>query len=69
MSLITQGLGPEDPPLQFLMRAKHTTSPVGFVYWTVNNAPDVAALFAPYPSGQLIDIITAFAFPPTAGEI
>jgi hypothetical protein len=66
MSLITQGLGPGEPPLQFLMRAFHTTVPIGYVYWITNVEPDTTGAFAPYPALQLTDIITAFAYPPEA---
>lgn len=66
MSFVTQGLGPNEPPLQIVMRAFHTTVPIGYVYWTVNVEPDAAAEFAPYPAVQLTDIVTAFVYPPEA---
>lgn len=66
MSMLTLGLGPPVPPLQFLMRAFHTSSPIGYVYWIVEDQPDSGAVDAPYPSDQLTDVLTAFAFEPVA---
>lgn len=64
MSIVTYGLGPTQAPFRFLMRAFHTSAPVGYVYWTVEDAPDTTgtAPNVPYPS-NLIDIITAYAYP------
>lgn len=67
MSLVTFGLGPSggsDP--QYTMRAYHTVSPVGYVYWTVTGAPDGSAAQAPYPAIELTDIIILRSFLPTA---
>jgi hypothetical protein len=60
MSLVTYGLGPggEAPSTSnFVMRAFHTVFPTGHVYWTVVGAPDAAAEHAPYPAGELTDIV------------
>ena len=43
--------------LFFVMRAFHTVFPTGYVYWTVPNVPDGAALLAPYPAIELNDIV------------
>lgn len=64
MSLVTQGLGPGGAaPLRFLMRAYHTAAPIGYIYWTVENAPDITGALAPYPAIDLQDIVTAYAYP------
>ena len=63
MSLVTQGLGPGSAALQFLMRAYHTVGPIGYVYWEVTGTPDPAGTFAPYPAIDLLDIVTAYAYP------
>lgn len=41
----------------FRMRAYHTVSPVGFVYWNAVGAPDATAKGAPYPALELTDIV------------
>lgn len=56
---------PEVAPLRFLMRAYHTVAPIGYVYWTVEQAPDTAGAQAPYPVIELTDIITAHEYPQT----
>ena len=59
MSLvITQGLGQNRV---YLMRAYHTSSPIGYVYWEVDT-PDTTGAFAPYPANTLTNIITARSF-------
>lgn len=46
-----------NPNSTYIMRAYHTVSPLGFVYWEVTGTPDTSAAYAPYPSGQLTDTI------------
>lgn len=57
MSMVTEGLGPAGNDPDYLMRAFHTVSPIGYVYWTVEVQPDEEGLLAPYPSDELTDIV------------
>jgi hypothetical protein len=41
----------------YVMRAYHTTVPIGFIYWEAFDDPDTAATFAPYPLIDLTDIL------------
>jgi len=43
--------------MNHVMRAFHTVFPTGHVYWTVPNAPDESAAFAPYPAIELNDLV------------
>lgn len=43
--------------LKYYMRAYKTTNPVGFVYWTVNDAPDSTGAQSGYSTGSLTSII------------
>jgi len=63
VSLVTYGLGAAGAPLRFLMRAYHTIGPIGYVYWEVTGSPDPIGTFAPYPAVNLLDIVTAYAYP------
>lgn len=65
MSLVTEGYGPAGNDPSYLMRAFHTASPIGFVYWTVEVTPDEDATQAPYPSNELTDVVTLYEFLPT----
>lgn len=66
MSLVTWGLGPGGGQPQFVMRAYHTASPVGYVYWTVEGAPDGTGVYAPYPVIDLTDIVVLRELLPAA---
>jgi hypothetical protein len=66
MSLVTWGLGPGGGEPKFVMRAYHTVGPLGYVYWTVEGAPDSAGASAPYPAIELIDIVVIREFIPAA---
>jgi hypothetical protein len=50
--------------LNFVMRAFHTVYPTGHVYWTVSGVPDATAEHAPYPAGELTDIVVIREFMP-----
>lgn len=65
--VLTQGLGPGGEggsEFRFIMRAYHTVSPIGYVYWSVDGVPDGSGDEAPYPPGELNDIVIARAFIP-----
>lgn len=67
MSLVTWGLGPGGGgQTSYTMRAYHTVAPVGYVYWTVEGAPDDTGASAPYPAVDLTDIIIWREFIPAA---
>lgn len=66
MSLVTYGLGPGGAEPKFVMRAYHTIAPIGYVYWTVDGAPDGTAAQAPYPAIELIDIVVVRSYLPAA---
>lgn len=60
--LVTYGLGvggviPPAGSFSYLMRAYKFTAPTQFVYWQVEDAPDATATFAPFPAGELSDIV------------
>ncbi len=55
MSLISY-LGAVNGPT-YTMRAYHTVAPVGYVYWDSPGEPDDEAAVAPYPPGELTDIV------------
>lgn len=57
MSVVTQGLGPSENDPNYVMRAFHISSPVGYVYWTVEAEPDGSGEQAPYPPAELNDIV------------
>lgn len=63
MSLVTYGLGAGGGGGGgiFLMRAYRALSP-GYVYWESPNAPDPTAIHAPYPLGELADILVATVY-------
>jgi hypothetical protein len=66
MSAVTNGLGVMTPPLLFMMRAYRTTPPGGYIYWEVEDAPDITAAQAPIPAIELTDIVTSHAYPQQA---
>ena len=66
MSLVTYGLGVSGGDASFVMRAYHTSAPIGYVYWTVQTAPDGTGAQAPYPAIELIDIVVVRQFLPAA---
>ena len=67
MSLVTWGLGPGGGgEAKFVMRAWHITVPIGYVYWTVDGAPDGTGAQAPYPSGELQDIVVVREYIPSS---
>jgi hypothetical protein len=67
MSLVVWGLGPGGGgEASFVMRAWHITAPIGYVYWTVTGAPDGGGASAPYPPGELQDIVVVHEFIPAA---
>lgn len=66
MSLVTWGLGPSGGGTSYTMRAYHVVAPVGYVYWTVEGAPDNAGANAPYPAVDLTDIVVFREFIPAA---
>lgn len=66
MSLLTWGLGPGGGDTKFVMRAWHTSSPIRYVYWTVDSVPDSAAAQAPYPANELIDVVVVREYIPAS---
>lgn len=66
MSLVTWGLGPGGGETKYVMRAYHTIVPIGYVYWTVEGAPDGTGAQAPYPAVDLIDIVVIRSYVPAA---
>jgi hypothetical protein len=48
--------------LFFKMRAYKTSAPTGYVYWDAPNEPDSIGELAPYPSGDLADIVVEAIF-------
>lgn len=44
-------------PTQYFMRAFKTAAPKGYVYWTVNNAPDPTGAQSGYPTNELTNIV------------
>lgn len=63
-TVLVQGLGFNATGSKFIMRAFHTASPVGFIYWYVYESPDASATQAPYSSGSLNDIVVVQAIIP-----
>ncbi len=45
------------PTVLFTMRAFKTTIPTGFVYWDVEDEPDLTGDQSPYPPADLSDIV------------
>lgn len=67
--VLTQGLGPGGAggsTTRYIMRAYHTVSPIGYVYWSVDDAPDSGGTQAPYPPNELTDIVIARSFIPAS---
>lgn len=42
----------------FIMRAFKTSNPAGLIWWAVSDQPDPTAGLAPFPAGDLNDIVT-----------
>jgi hypothetical protein len=56
--------GIEATQTRFVMRAFHIVVPIGHLYWFVDGAPDIGATQAPYPAGELTDIVVVREFVP-----
>lgn len=54
--------------IQYYMRGYHTTNPVGYVNWVVNNTPDTTGAYSPYP-GVLTNIIISNIINTTDGYV